>query len=240
MNNGCFCDYRSLLRKEMGVEDRKKREFLKREREILEAAVELFAEGNWQAVTIDQIAEKAEVGKGTVYKHFKSKDEIYARILLENSRALYWELKKVNPAQSFQERFQQTFRIFWNFYMKDSDFILKLTQYCEQSGCLCCLEGSLQKEFILAEKANLSVYQELLAEGVRAGIIPEQNKYMLMVGLSSITGVIRNIWNSNLKNSLSEDDMQELVEYMARFVLRGWGCNIDLPNQAMQRPANSA
>lgn len=34
---------------------------------------------DWQTVTIEQIAERAEIGKGTIYKHFKTKDEILYR-----------------------------------------------------------------------------------------------------------------------------------------------------------------
>ena len=63
---------------------RKAREFQRRELEILEAARELFEKQDWLTVTIQQISDQAEIGKGTVYKHFATKDEIYARLLLED------------------------------------------------------------------------------------------------------------------------------------------------------------
>ena len=63
----------------MGISERREREFQRREGEILDAALELFSADDWQSVTIDQIARRAEIGKGTVYLHFASKDEIYAR-----------------------------------------------------------------------------------------------------------------------------------------------------------------
>ena len=62
---------------------RKERAFSLREAEILEAARVLFAIGDWEAVTVADIAQRAEIGKGTVYKHFASKEELYARIALD-------------------------------------------------------------------------------------------------------------------------------------------------------------
>ena len=59
---------------QMSIHDRKAREFQRREEDILKAALALSNRDDWQAVTIEQIAQKAEIGKGTVYKHFPSKD----------------------------------------------------------------------------------------------------------------------------------------------------------------------
>jgi TetR/AcrR family fatty acid metabolism transcriptional regulator len=44
---------------------------------ILEAAYDLFLnKGYWETKIID-IAEKAGIGKGTVYEYFESKDDIF-------------------------------------------------------------------------------------------------------------------------------------------------------------------
>ncbi len=43
---------------------------------ILEAATELFAEQGFAAVTVAEIADRAGIGKGTVYEYFSSKDEL--------------------------------------------------------------------------------------------------------------------------------------------------------------------
>jgi AcrR family transcriptional regulator len=208
----------------MGTEERKKREFQRREREIIDAAIELFAQGDWMSITIDQIAEKAEVGKGTVYKHFKSKDEIYTRIIINNSRALYWKLKKIKSVLEFEEKFRQLFKTIWNFYMDDYDFMLKLMQYCEQRGCLCSMDTFLQEEFTAAEKANLSVYKEILEDGINSGYIPEQNlSQMVFAGISMIYGIIRNVINRGLHLQLTDVELDQLVEYSIGFTLRGWG-----------------
>lgn len=60
---------------------RKEREREFRRQEILTAAVELFAEKGFQHTTLDDIAEAAEFGKGTIYNYFQNKEDIYLAIL---------------------------------------------------------------------------------------------------------------------------------------------------------------
>jgi TetR/AcrR family fatty acid metabolism transcriptional regulator len=43
---------------------------------ILQAATEVFAEQGFASVTVAEIADRAGIGKGTVYEYFSSKDEL--------------------------------------------------------------------------------------------------------------------------------------------------------------------
>ena len=46
--------------------------------QILEASIRVFAEKGWNKTKISDIAEAADIGKGTVYEYFRSKDEVFA------------------------------------------------------------------------------------------------------------------------------------------------------------------
>lgn len=59
---------------------RKERERETRRREIIDAAEELFATRGFENTTMEEIAEKAEFGKPTLYSYFKGKDEILFRV----------------------------------------------------------------------------------------------------------------------------------------------------------------
>ncbi|MEU1086588.1 TetR/AcrR family transcriptional regulator [Streptomyces sp. NPDC005576] len=48
---------------------------------LYEAAVTLIAEKGFSATTVDEIAERAGVAKGTVYYNFKSKTELFEELL---------------------------------------------------------------------------------------------------------------------------------------------------------------
>ena len=67
----------------MGTKQRRTREKAARRETILEAARGVFAEKGILASTIDEIAARAEVAKGTIYLHFKSKEEMFSALLEE-------------------------------------------------------------------------------------------------------------------------------------------------------------
>lgn len=59
----------------------------KRER-ILKAALALFLRRGFDATTMDEVAGKAQIAKGTLYLHFKDKADLYASLLEEKIDAL--------------------------------------------------------------------------------------------------------------------------------------------------------
>ncbi|NMX89497.1 TetR/AcrR family transcriptional regulator, partial [Pseudomonas sp. WS 5010] len=68
--------------------------FQQRENALLQSARQLFQEQSWDRVTIAEVARHAGIGKGTVYKHFSSKEALYARLVLDCSRQHLSELRE--------------------------------------------------------------------------------------------------------------------------------------------------
>lgn len=64
----------------MGVAARKQREKEERRAAILDAAEAVFASKGVAETTMDDIAQQAELGKGTLYLYFTSKNELYLAI----------------------------------------------------------------------------------------------------------------------------------------------------------------
>ena len=67
----------------MGTKDRRSREKSARREAILAAAKAVFAEKGVLATTIDDIAERAEVAKGTIYLYFRAKEEMFSALMDE-------------------------------------------------------------------------------------------------------------------------------------------------------------
>jgi AcrR family transcriptional regulator len=63
-----------------GTMTRKERERANRRKEIIDAAQDLFLSKGFENTTMEEIAERAEFGKPTLYAYFKSKDEILFRV----------------------------------------------------------------------------------------------------------------------------------------------------------------
>ena len=73
----------------MGVTERKQREKVYRETSILEAAKKVFLTKGLIAATIDDIAAEAELGKGTLYRHYRSKEDIMLAISEQATHELH-------------------------------------------------------------------------------------------------------------------------------------------------------
>jgi AcrR family transcriptional regulator len=85
---------------------------------ILHGATELFAEKDFDLVLIDEIAARAGVGKGSVYRHFGSKEMLYAEVVIGGFMQLHLELRAALPATAdWRERVESivhhTTRFFW-------------------------------------------------------------------------------------------------------------------------------
>jgi len=71
---------------------KKVQQFRAREQAILDAALELLLAHGEDRVTVERIAEHINIGKGTIYKHFRSKSEIYVQLLLDYEEGLTKQL----------------------------------------------------------------------------------------------------------------------------------------------------
>jgi AcrR family transcriptional regulator len=66
----------------MGIADRRAREREQRRLDIIEAAEAVFFSKGLAVATMDDVAEAAELSKGTLYLYFKSKEDLYLAIII--------------------------------------------------------------------------------------------------------------------------------------------------------------
>jgi len=52
-----------------------------RRAEILDAALEVFAKQGFAAARLDDVAELAQVAKGTIYLHFQDKEDLFFELV---------------------------------------------------------------------------------------------------------------------------------------------------------------
>jgi len=86
---------------------------------ILVIATEKFFEHGYDTVSMDQIAQKAEISKGSLYTYFKSKLDLYLCIQLEGERILHQNMTAAFSSESNGLRIlQQMSRVFVEFVMQ--------------------------------------------------------------------------------------------------------------------------
>lgn len=66
--------------------ERQKNLLLRKER-ILNMAENLLLENN-QDITLGELATELDIAKGTIYKHFKSKNQLYLELIISNEKRL--------------------------------------------------------------------------------------------------------------------------------------------------------
>ncbi len=67
----------------MGITERKEREKQRRKEDIINSAEGVFFSKGFESATMDDIAEKVELSKGTLYLYFKSKEDLHLAVALK-------------------------------------------------------------------------------------------------------------------------------------------------------------
>ena len=97
----------------MSTRARRAREKEERRRSILQAAKAAFFEEGFHGATVDGIAERAEVSKGTVYLYFESKETILAHLLLAGLEELVAYLEEAYGAERTLSADERLRRLGW-------------------------------------------------------------------------------------------------------------------------------
>lgn len=89
---------------------RRVQEFRQREREILDVALALFLEQGEDRVTVEMIADKVGIGKGTIYKHFETKNEIYLLLMIRYEEELSEIFQRIRESDDKETLAREYFR----------------------------------------------------------------------------------------------------------------------------------
>jgi AcrR family transcriptional regulator len=207
----------------MGIQQRKEREFLRREQEILRAALKLFERGDWQAVTVEQIAEQAEIGKGTVYKHFASKDEIYARLAADFQKRAIEKLERIDPTLPVLQRLRMIIAIFWEQHLEGNEY-QHLVQYCEREDFRNSLAPEAQAELMQLDARFQSFIDGVLQEGIEQGLLPKKEKETLIFGpVAALNGATRMACSCMPPGAPREQYLGELTNFiLAGMLYQDW------------------
>jgi AcrR family transcriptional regulator len=78
----------------MGISERKEREKKQRRNDIIDAAERIFFTRGYENSTMDEVAQEAELSKGTLYLYFKSRDDLQFAIFMRGSDILMKMMKE--------------------------------------------------------------------------------------------------------------------------------------------------
>jgi AcrR family transcriptional regulator len=91
-------------------------------RRILESAYELFSRRGVQAVGIDEVIDRASVAKATLYRHFRTKDELVLAFLEQRERLWtndFVEAEARRRGSTAEEQLLAVFDVFDEWFRRD-------------------------------------------------------------------------------------------------------------------------
>jgi len=151
---------------------RKEREFLVRRDEILHAAEKVFAAKGFFHTTMSEIAGMAEFGTGTLYKYFKSKEDLYLTLIDEKgeeiNRPVKAELSRTTPPR---ERIERVLRLQLEFVERNRDFFR--IYISDRSRFEWTIKDELGQSTHDKVVAYINILTQVMKEGIQDGTFKE-------------------------------------------------------------------
>ncbi len=165
---------------------RKEREYLAHREEILSAAEKVFAAKGFFPTTMSDIAREAEFGTGTLYKYFRSKEELYFTLIDEKVEEIN-RLVKVELSQttSAVERIRKALGLQFEFFERNRDFF---RIYISERNRF---EWTVKDELGKGLHEKMVTYINILAEVMRQGIERKEFRSMSPLDLAhALVGIV--------------------------------------------------
>lgn len=108
---------------------RREREKLTRRKEILDAARQVFAVKGYGDTTLDDVAELAEFGKGTLYNYFTNKEALFATVLGDSfNQILEYTTQIFRTDGTLEQKIEQFVRRTLEYFFSDPESFHLMTR----------------------------------------------------------------------------------------------------------------
>lgn len=195
--------------------------FEQRENAILDAARQLFGARPWDRVTIAEVAIAAAIGKGTVYKHFPSKEALYARLTLDRSRADLAELRALQAASAPQQAMRQVLlRAFEQ--MLSNPIQAQLCQHCDRPEFQERLDPASRQQFLELERDYQRFFAEILNQTLGTHVLDQADCQNLLWGVEAcVNGVMARIASGGFAHWAEPIALDEYFARVTDFIIAG-------------------
>ncbi len=134
---------------------------------ILEEAARLFSAKRFDEVLMDDIAQQAGVGKGTIYTYFADKEELYFAVVFEGIRRLNEQLqRKANRQQNPEDELRRMVHAIVSFFSRNR-FFFRLMSHEDGSECG---KGENRKRWREERRIQLAAIETVLQNGAEQGV----------------------------------------------------------------------
>ena len=183
----------------------------RRKKKIIQVATQLFSEKSYHDVTIDEVATKAGIAKGTIYLYFESKEKLFLGILengFESIESLIEkEVAKTDPAS---EKLKKVLRLIFGFYRQNLD-VLRILSRDETH--------LIREHYQFTEhwrERRVKLYEKILEKGVKEGSFrPINTKLLALI----IFGLVRSVMFFYKTDKSAEEMAEEVLSVIESGIL---------------------
>ena len=174
----------------MGITERKEREKEQRRNDIIDAAEHVFFEKGFDFAKMDDVAEKAELSKGTLYLYFKNREDLHYAIILRGLGLLYKIVKQgYNRQQNGAENLLEMGIAYVRFTNKYPEYFKAIMSF---NAAKIDKVDEEKKAWLFSNNSPLSFLIEVIEKGQKDGSIRNDisSGEMSMILWSQISGVL--------------------------------------------------
>ena len=136
---------------------------------ILSSAREIFLQKGYASATIDDIMSGAGLGKGTMYLYFKSKEELFLSLILDEWAGLQKRMDGIiNADTEARQKLRNGFAEYIRFF-EERPYLLSLIVDAEAS-----LRRHILEDYFSRYYARLPVVSDIMLQLQRDGVITNE------------------------------------------------------------------
>ncbi len=152
---------------------------------IMLVVEKLAANRRFHEITLDEVADAAQVGKGTIYHYFKDKDDLFFQVATSGFDELC-ELfrRKVHHNGLFSSELLKTCKEIGKFFASRQE-LLQMMQ--SEAGVVCWSSSKIRQQWTAKRKMLIDAVASLLSDGIEQGVIrsdmPAETMAIFLLGM---------------------------------------------------------
>ena len=183
-----------------------------RKKQVIEEAARLFSARRFDEVLMDDIAQQAGVGKGTIYTYFADKEELYFAVVFDGISRLNQKLRSPADRRGDPEQeLERMVRAIVSFFSQNRFFFRLMSR---EDGRSESGKGENRKRWHEERQIQLEAIEAVLREGAEAGAFAVKNPRLE-------AAVLRDMVRSMMIHSGGTLGIDEMVATIIRIFLRG-------------------
>jgi len=190
-------------------------------RRILEAAKEIFFRDGFMDANLDEIAELAGVAKGTLYRYFDNKAQIYLAVLSRNAQRFEKKLQAaLDPNAQPLEALVRVSRFYFQHYVENPDYF-QIFWAIENQAVIGELPREVVDEVTRLWGESLAKLAGIIEQGVREGVFSPCDAWEVASILWTLANGIIRSERSPAHRSLRRRALDSFFDDAIALVLRG-------------------